>query len=469
MAVTTPQQVDVFASDSDVNVPSTDQFSQLGAMMTDRFQPFEQNVQKYQQRLAPYMYQAPRMNIFDLASELGAGLLSTPNTGGASAFTGLGVGFNRVSDRLRHQEEQNAKARQQIGFQAAQLAMQDEQKAVEFLNAYDLKRIDAANKKVDYITFEFDETDADGNVSRVTRTFPNIASSREEIDDIRINKNGTEVSAAQTQINMPDPNTGYGDRKAIDAIDEQSQSYREKADASASTIEQVKAAYLLAQQAIAEGAKNGLTPEEVFGPFSTATLRMRETVINLGFGNLLDSEGTVAPLKALNQLSMNFVMGIVSQTKGAISEREMELFINASPTVGSTYEGFMKQLQMLEKLASRDKEFYRDYLTKMDELDQQEIRGKRQQIALEKFTLDWQENNPFLTPEEETLLQNAIDNPNVDKEFVPKDYKKLIEDRKQQMARIKAVTPTVTTQEEFNALKSGDEYYGTDGRLYRKT
>ena len=100
-----PQQVDVFATGGDVSAPSADQFSQLGAMMTSRFQPFEQNVQKYQQRLAPYMYQAPRMNIFDLASELGAGLLSTPNTGGASAFTGLGVGFNRVSDRLRHQEE----------------------------------------------------------------------------------------------------------------------------------------------------------------------------------------------------------------------------------------------------------------------------------------------------------------------------------------------------------------------------
>ena len=61
------------------------------------------------------------------------------------------------------------------------------------------------------------------------------------------------------------------------------------------------------------------------------------------------------------------------------------------------------------------------------------------QIALEKFTLDWQENNPFLTPEEEALLQNAIDNPNVHNEFVPKDYKKLIEDRKRELANDKAV------------------------------
>jgi len=41
-------------------------------------------------------------------------LLSTPNIGGASAFTGLGVGFNRISERLKKEEADNAKANQQI-------------------------------------------------------------------------------------------------------------------------------------------------------------------------------------------------------------------------------------------------------------------------------------------------------------------------------------------------------------------
>jgi len=87
MAVIDP--IDPFASD--INVSSTnDQSSEL----MDRLKPdYDKNFAKYQQRLAPYTYQAPSMSFYDLASELGAGLLATPNTGGASAFTGLGVGF----------------------------------------------------------------------------------------------------------------------------------------------------------------------------------------------------------------------------------------------------------------------------------------------------------------------------------------------------------------------------------------
>ena len=77
--------------DSDVDVSATnDQFDELGKLMMDRFQPdYDKNFIKYQERLSPYTYQAPNMSFYDLASELGAGLLATPNTGGASAFTGL--------------------------------------------------------------------------------------------------------------------------------------------------------------------------------------------------------------------------------------------------------------------------------------------------------------------------------------------------------------------------------------------
>tara|TARA_R110000751_G_scaffold17303_2_gene53794 strand:+ start:1078 stop:2481 length:1404 start_codon:yes stop_codon:yes gene_type:complete len=466
MAVIDP--IDPFASGVDVS-STNDQSSELSSLMMDRFKPdYDKNFAKYQERLAPYTYQAPSMSIYDLASELGAGLLATPNTGGASAFTGLGVGFTRVSDKLKKDQEANAKANQQIALQAASMAMQDEQKATEFLNSYDLKRIDAANKKVDYITFEFDAENEDGSVSKVTQTFPNIASSREEINDIINNKNGIEVKTSDTTFNMPDPNAFYAERKAIDAINASGTSYREKADASRATRTQVNQAYLLAIEAVTAGKDAGMTEDEVFGPFSSATLKARELVINLGFGGLLEAEGTVAPLKALNQLSMNFVMGIVSQTKGAISEREMDLFINASPTIGSTYDGFLMQLQMLEKLASRDEDFYRDYLTEMVKLEDEEIYGKKQKIRLEQFTLDWSENNPLLTPKEEKLLQNAVDNPNIDETFVPSDYRKLIEDTKKEQARKKALLPTVTTKAAFDALESGDRYIGSDDEIYEK-
>tara|TARA_R110000751_G_C13783944_1_gene481303 strand:- start:2687 stop:3892 length:1206 start_codon:yes stop_codon:yes gene_type:complete len=133
MAVIDP--IDPFASDVSVNA-TDDNLSELANLLKERMQPrnYEDNIEKYQQRLEPYIAKPSRMGFYDLASQLGAGLLSTPNTGGASAFTGLGVGFSNASAEMKQKQEAYAKAKQEIGLQAAQMAMQDEQKANAFLD-----------------------------------------------------------------------------------------------------------------------------------------------------------------------------------------------------------------------------------------------------------------------------------------------------------------------------------------------
>jgi hypothetical protein len=133
MAVIDP--IDPFASNVSVNA-TDDNLSELANLLKERMQPrnYEDNIEKYQQRLEPYIAKPSRMGFYDLASQLGAGLLSTPNTGGASAFTGLGVGFSNASAEMKQKQEAYAKAKQEIGLQAAQMAMQDEQKANAFLD-----------------------------------------------------------------------------------------------------------------------------------------------------------------------------------------------------------------------------------------------------------------------------------------------------------------------------------------------
>ena len=133
MAVIDP--IDPFASDVSVNA-TDDNLSELANLLKERMQPrnYEDNIEKYQQRLEPYIAKPSKMGFYDLASQLGAGLLSTPNTGGASAFTGLGVGFSNASAEMKQKQEAYAKAKQEIGLQAAQMAMQDEQKANAFLD-----------------------------------------------------------------------------------------------------------------------------------------------------------------------------------------------------------------------------------------------------------------------------------------------------------------------------------------------
>ena len=49
------------------------------------------------------------------------------------------------------------KRRNEVAMMASQMAMQDEQRADYFLNQIALDRINAANKKVDYITLEYME------------------------------------------------------------------------------------------------------------------------------------------------------------------------------------------------------------------------------------------------------------------------------------------------------------------------
>ncbi len=457
MAVNDPinpfdSEIDVSASDNSIQ----DLASQLGN--------YDQNFAKYQQRLAPYSYQAPNMSIYDLASELGAGLLATPNTGGASAFTGLGVGFTRASDKMKKNQEANAKAQQQIGLQAAQLAMQDEQKANEFLNQYAIKMIDSANKKVDYITFEYDEVDeTTGTTTTQSQTFANIPSNRDDINDIINNKNGREVKPPTTAINMPGDNTSFADKEAIKSMMKEGDAYEAKSRASDQIRDQVNQAYILANEIEEAGGS--------FGPASRSLLGVRELISGLGFGEFLlgDSEAAIAPQKALNQLSMGFTMAIVSQTKGAISDREMKLFISASPTLGSTKEGYMKQLELLERLAVRDKDFYKDYVNKMIEFEDQGVTGRKLSLQMDKFTADWSEENPLFTPDEVEFLEKKIaSGEGLADDFVPADFQVAFEKRKAELTRKKAILPKVTTQNDYDDLEKGDEYVGTDGQIYRK-
>jgi len=194
-----PEEIDAFANGGGVDLTATNnQMSELGKAMMTQFSDYDQNLEKYKERLAPFVSQPRKMSFYDLASELGAGLLSTPNTGGASAFTGLGVGFNRASERMRAANEEDRKARQQIGLQAAQMAMKDENAALEFIKDYELKNLDYKNKRGDLITFEY--TDADGNVKQQT-VRDNFAND-DIIDDLLTNRGAVEVKTPGSVVNV---------------------------------------------------------------------------------------------------------------------------------------------------------------------------------------------------------------------------------------------------------------------------
>ena len=417
MAIGRPQMEEQISSFATGGATGVDPFSgpiDLGSidpntlrlMMMQANQPtYETSFEKYQQRLAPYAYQSPRLNIYDVASELGAAILATPKTG--NVYEGLGRGFGNLSARIRANREANAKANQQVALQAANLAMQDEQKAQDYLQKYSLELLKMANDPGDLITIEFDEMvpsvdeqgnpvlDADGKAVMVASgvrkqgTFRDNMTNKSVIDDLLNNKNGIQVKSPNTVINQGDPT----DKEYVGAMIKNENTITEEARAASGVIDQVKYARSVAERI----GESGYGPQEAF------LLPIRKILVGVGLDGMIDSS-KVGDQILMNQLGIGFAMAIVGQTKGAISNREMEMFLAASPVLTSTYNGFMKQLDYLERIAKRAEDYAIAYAEEADRLDDSDMSKAKQKRALDRFAATWQRNNPIFDPEEfETL------------------------------------------------------------------
>jgi len=366
---------------------------------------FEDSFSKYQERLKPFAYQAPKINIYDIASELGAAILATPATG--SVYEGIGRGFSNVSARMRANREKQAQANRQIGLQAANLAMQDEQKGTDYIQKYALELLKSSNDPGDLITIEFDEMvpskdengnpilDADGNAVMVPSgvrkqgTFRDNLANRSVIEDLTQNKNGIQIKSPNTVINQGET----GDKEYIKAMIASENQIIADARAASGVIDQVNYARSVAERI----GENGYGPQEAF------LLPIKKILVGAGLDGMVDSS-KVGDQILMNQLGIGFAMAIVGMTKGAISNREMEMFLAASPVLTSTYNGFMKQLEYLEKIAKRAEDYAIAYGAEADRLEDAGMSKSKQKRALDRFAATWQRDNPIFDDEEfETL------------------------------------------------------------------
>lgn len=82
-------------------------------------------------------------------------------------------------------------------------------------------------------------------------------------------------------------------------------------------------------------------------------------------GGKMSNQTSVAAGETLKNFGTNFVLGFVQQTKGAISDREMNLFSSASPGLQNTRQGNLKIANAMEAGAQRTVEkssFLRSYI-----------------------------------------------------------------------------------------------------------
>jgi len=340
---------------------------------------FSKSYNKYLDRLAPALSAPTKMSIFDFAAELGKGLAATPNVGGTSLYTGLSVGFTNVSDALRTRRENFEKERKAAQNMAIELALRDEQKAEEFLDEIALKMLDDTNSEIKTEFISYIDPNTKERVERIldkqSQLFRDIMADIETYKPMKINQ---PLMGGENKYEVLDKNTA-------NAITDQENTWQEEANASYPVLDKLAAAEAFASQ----------LREEDFGNVAvTFGVPIKNIMTGLGFGDLIDQERLGTQI-AVNSVGTGLAMGLISQTKGAISDREMGMFLAASATLGNSKSGFLKILALTRKIAEKTVGYNDAWLAERNRLMQENKSVTEIRKAQANFQRKYHAENPL--------------------------------------------------------------------------
>lgn len=148
------------------------------------------------------------------------------------------------------------------------------------------------------------------------------------------------------------------------------------------------------------------------GTLQQSLLPIRQALVSSGLATKAEADA-VADLEGLRSLGVDFALDSVQKTKGAISNAEMALFIQAAANIGNTPEGNRIILNAQEKIANRQLEIA-DLQRTYRRGEPIEINGQTFQ-APRKGTVDGFQNvvdafqtaNPIFTPEETQAMSQG--------------------------------------------------------------
>ena len=350
---------------------------------------FDKSFDKYSQRLAPFFSQSTRPTFYDMASDLGAAMLSADPTAGV--FRSAGMGFSNFNERLRKDKESRLALDRQVGLQAMQMAMTDERAAQDFLNKTELERIKNSQKPYEPLIYEVPNPKT-GELETV-EVNPNNAL---EVYTIRKTPGAKQIKLPTSSVTVDSRTLTQGqfDKDQGKNLAAMTKQWRENAAAGRSQT-QLTNLFLV--------TLNKLGPEK-WGKIQAGTLSGRQILSELG----LRDDKSLDDQQVANTLGTRLAMSLIALTKGAITEMEMRLFIAASPSLTSTYDGALRQAAFLQRIADLNIKKSDDYSQAVSEGLLNGVESDQERLnRVTQWESKWykQPSNQFLTKSEYAELQ----------------------------------------------------------------
>ena len=356
--------------------------------------------QEYQNVLSSAIREPAKPSFYDLASDLGAGLLAQQGEPLPSIGRGIGLGFQTFKQELDAKNKALEEKLDDIAIQSVGLAIGDKQKAEANYNELLYKQI-LETLDPDKGTAVTYGKEIDGEMSY--RTFGN-----KELDNI-----AEATAEGYALIKSPLVNIGGDQETGL------SEMYKGLGRAQGESEKIYAQDYELAQksnQLLDSMEVNGAKlPEEAFGlapllfedinRFIISAPGLRELEVAKGLNDIQSLREPMA------SVTVNLAMMNVQKTKGPISDTEMRLFISSIPSLAQTKDGFFNTIGIMRQINNFIINFETQRLAERDVyLSQEGASVSGLQAHMRKWETDWRQNNKaFTTDQLEMFKDKALE------------------------------------------------------------
>jgi hypothetical protein len=359
----------------------------------DSRRTFDDRFNEYKSKLAPLFGAAPRRrNFYDLASALGEGILASDPTAGP--YGGLARGFAQFNKDSRKAADEARTIQRQIALKAFEMARQDETMAAEYLQKAQLELIKQGNKGTKFIAWEIPELDDAGNPTGKTirrSAAETDLATQQEYQDL----GGYPVTGGGTSVNVGGQATSGFLKKRGDLFAAAVSKWGEEAELARSQKNLLDTASSLSANLDADDR----------GRLASVTLPLREFMIDLGWADAK----TVEAQQLVKSFGTRIAMGLIGQTKGAISNAEMTLFLASSPGLAMTKGGYDRLIGYLNRINQKSIDFQEAYSDAVasGSFDEALESGNDEKIAssISRWQARWHRENPLFSDQEKPEFQ----------------------------------------------------------------